>query len=337
LKLDLEPEVGDILNDRYKIIKMVGKGSYGAVFAAQDLSLGSLQVALKVLYPKMLKHQNATRRLSQEIQAANRIDHENIVRFYDFFKIGELCVIAMEYVEGSSLRSCIDDGLLKENFFLITDLMIQICMGLGVIHRHGIIHRDIKPDNILIVEENRAKIADFGIAYLLEGESELSSSEMLRISYPKKQLVGTMRYISPESISIGQYDQRSDIYAVGVILYEMITEKYFFKYKNFKELMQLKVEKDPIAPSIVVEDCPELLESICLKALSRDPDLRYQSTDDMLVDLRYLRSELENTLLRKRSKKAKYKRLKITLFCLLGFLLLILFFVIMVLSMKLLL
>ncbi|MGI6525323.1 MAG: serine/threonine-protein kinase [Bdellovibrionota bacterium] len=294
-----DPFIGKLFNDRYEIVRKVGKGSYGAVYACRDYYLGNSIVALKILHPKVLRYANAAKRLAQEIQAANRIDHENIVRFYDFFRCNDLCAITMEFINGPSLRNYIEENA-PFDYTFITEVLRQICTGLQAIHNHDIIHRDMKPDNILLADGWNAKITDFGIAYLIDGNDEYSSMKADNQNSTgtgtggtkKKQLVGTMRYISPESIEFGQYDKRSDIYAVGVILYEMLIGKYFFTYKNASELMNIKIKFDPDSPATIRRDCPLMMEKICVKALQRNPENRYQSTEEILEDIRILRSEL---------------------------------------------
>ena len=273
----------------------MGKGSYGAVYACKDSYLGNSMVALKIFHPKALRYANSAKRLAQEIQAANRIDHENIVRFYDFFRYDNLCVITMEFVNGQSLRNYIESHTVP-NYNEIAEIARQITLGLQIIHDNDIIHRDMKPDNIILTEDNHVKITDFGIASIVEGGSDgLREEYVINPADPtkkKRRLIGTMRYISPESVKFGQYDKRSDLYALGVILYELVVGKYFFTYKDHHELLKLKVVEDPLAPKDNRPDCPLMLNKICLKLLQRDPKARYQSTSELMSDIAILKSEL---------------------------------------------
>ena len=281
-----------VVKDRYEIIRRIGKGSYGTVYACRDYYLGNAIVAMKVFPPHVLRDRMAAKRLAREIQAANRVDHENVVRFYDFFKYSDFCAITMEFVDGPSLHGYMEEmGTLS--YDTIVDIARQICLGLQAIHEHTIIHRDLKPDNILIAG-SLVKITDFGIAALSEAEcvrvarydgSSSGSGSTSAKGQPGLHVMGTGRYISPESAEFNYYDKRSDLYALGVILYEMITGRYFFKYKNFLELMKLKIENDPAPPEEYRPDCPAVLSRVCIKALQRNPDNRYQDTAEVLLDL----------------------------------------------------
>ncbi len=329
----IDPLIGKIFNQRYEVVKKIGKGAYGAVYVCRDHYLGSGIVALKILHPKALKAPDAARRLAKEIQAANRVDHENIVRFYDFMRLDGMCIIVMEYVDGPSLRAYIN-AMQPGNYQNIVEIARQICLGLQAIHNHEIIHRDLKPDNILITKEMVVKITDFGIASIMEEDdngtySQYRNQEGNVEGKKRIPLVGTMRYISPESIEFGQYDVRSDIYALGVILYEMIVGHYFFKYNDYNELMKKKISQDPEIPSKVLRTCPELLAKLCIKSLQRDPDNRYQSTDEMLEDIAQLRKQMGPLVYQKvdtneiaeviKAKKKKKKQMKFLAKCFIYF------------------
>ena len=292
---EAEGRPAKVIKDRYEILRRIGKGSYGTVYACRDYYLANSVIAMKVFPPHVLKDRLAAKRLAHEIQAAHRVDHENVVRFYDFFKYSDFCAITMEFVDGPSLHRFMEE-FAPMPYGMIVDIARQICIGLQAIHAHGIIHRDLKPDNILIAHDSIAKITDFGIAAL--GETDLTPAQQydtnsnLDGNGGKKlgvHIVGTGRYISPESVEFNYYDKRSDVYAFGVILYEMITGNYFFTYKNFGDLMRLKIEQDAAPPEEHRPDCPELLSRICIKALQRNPDNRYQDISEVLEDLRLLR------------------------------------------------
>ncbi len=293
---DADKRPAKVIRGRYEIIKRVGKGSFGTVYACRDYYLGNATVALKIFPPQVLHDPVSMSRLAGEIQAANRVDHENVVRFYDFFKYSDFCAITMEYVDGPSLRKYTERAgrMGSLPYELIIDIARQLCRGLQAIHAHGIVHRDLKPDNILMARDSFPKITDFGIA-TLSGESVFGAGVQNQASSDRggkrrgANIIGTGRYISPESAEFNIYDFRADLYAFGVILFELITGRFFFQYKNFNELMRLKIKYDAPPPETIRPDCPEGLSRVCIKALQRNADNRYQTVAEILHDLQAIR------------------------------------------------
>lgn len=285
------------IGERFEITECLGSGSYGTVFSCRDHLLGGLEVAVKVIPIVIAKNKTTMAMLAREIRAAHRILHDNVVRFYEFFTFDDFCAISMEYVPGISLEDLMEQEPLLD-FQSSVDILIQCCAGLKVIHEAGVIHRDLKPSNIILSNDSLIKIADFGIAAIVAREVEAANPQYKSTISDRlneegetiiaRNLVGTIHYLSPETIARQKYSFRSDIYALGVIGYELICGKYPYDCDSRIILAKVKVEEDPLPLVAVRPDCPVELNSVIMRAMARDPKNRYQSVDDLQQALKAL-------------------------------------------------
>jgi serine/threonine protein kinase len=282
----------------YQIVNLIGQGGMGEVYLATDTILGR-RVALKVLPAFVSKDPDRLRRFTQEARAASRLSHPNVCVVHE---IGETDdgrpFIAMEYVEGVTLRQRMSNQSMKLGDVL--DIAIQIADALTAAHEAGIVHRDIKPENIVIRPEGYVKILDFGLAKLTErhkGAIHATMSTLLFDSSPGT-VIGTAAYMSPEQARGIPIDERTDIWGLGVVLYEMASGKPPFTGETATDVVVAIVERDQLPISRHVEGTPPELERIVKKALRKDRNERYQIVKEMAIDLRSLRRELEvNSLL----------------------------------------
>ena len=285
----------------YQIVNLIGEGGMGEVYLATDTILGR-RVALKVLPAFVSKDPDRLRRFTQEARAASRLSHPNVCVVHE---IGETDdgrpFIAMEYVEGMTLRERLRTQTMKLGDVL--DVAIQIAEGLTAAHEAGIIHRDIKPENIVIRPEGYVKILDFGLAKLTErhkGAMHATMSTLILDSTPGT-VIGTAAYMSPEQARGIAVDERTDIWGLGVVLYEMASGSPPFIGETATDVVVAIVEKDQPPISRHVEGTPPELERIVKKALRKDRNERYQIVKEMAIDLKSLRRELEINSLLERS------------------------------------
>ncbi len=285
---ELEAVWGPAARERYEMLECLGRGASGTVYACRDRYLANAPVAMKVFPLALMKDPESRTRLAQEIRAAHRVCHENIVRFYDFIQETNFFAITMELVPGIPLRQFIAPTR-ELPLARVLSVLRQCCAGLQAIHAAGIIHRDLKPDNILVTRDGIVKITDFGIAAFsrMEATQEMVARSRRPEARSKthKTTLGTVEYISPEFIEHNKFDNRSDIYSLGVIAYELITGRYMFDYETVPQLLELKVMKSPRPPHLLRPDCPMELSRICMRALRRDPHGRYQSVAELQQDL----------------------------------------------------
>ena len=291
----------------YQIVNLIGEGGMGEVYLAHDTTLGR-RVALKVLPTFVSKDPERLRRFTQEARAASRLSHPNVCVVHE---IGETDdgrpFIAMEYVEGVTLRQRMRDHAMKLGDVL--DIAIQIADALTAAHEAGIVHRDIKPENIVIRSEGYVKILDFGLAKLTErykGVSTATMSTLLFNSSPGT-VIGTAAYMSPEQARGVGVDERTDVWGLGVVLYEMASGRPPFTGETATDVVVAIVEKDQLPISQFVEGTPPELERIVRKALRKDRNERYQIVKEMAIDLRSLRRELEMNSMLDRSIEPESK------------------------------
>ena len=267
-------EIGKKLNGRYKIIGNIGSGGMANVYLAQDLILKRL-VAVKVLRFDFQNDQGAIRRFQREALAATELVHPNIVSVYDVGEESGMQYLVMEYVKGMDLKRFIREKS-PLGYLQVVDIMEQILSAIALAHEHRIIHRDLKPQNILIDENGVVKITDFGIAIALSETSITQTNSML----------GSVHYLSPEQARGGMATRQSDIYALGIILYEMIAGKVPFDGESAVSIALKHFQND--LPSLKEVDplIPQALENVVLHATAKEPVDRYETVDEMSEDLR---------------------------------------------------
>jgi len=258
---------------RYRILEKIGSGGMGEVWLAQDTELDR-KVALKFLAAHLCQDEECRRRFKREAQAAAKLSHPNIITIHEVGEYQNRPFFAMEYVEGQSLGDLIKEKKLELS--QVADLTLQICEGLQRAHQEEIIHRDIKPSNILIDNEGRVKILDFGLA-MVKGAEKLTQTG---------STLGTVGYMSPEQIEVKEIDHRSDLFSLGIVLYEMITGRLPFKGETDAATLNSILNDSPEPLSRYKSDVPDELQSIISKLLQKFQDLRYQHADDLKVDLK---------------------------------------------------
>jgi tetratricopeptide (TPR) repeat protein/predicted Ser/Thr protein kinase len=264
----------------YMILEKLGEGGMGVVYKAQDVQL-QRPVALKFLPPHVVDHPAEKERFIHEAQAASALNHPNVTTIYEIGESPEGLFIAMEYVEGKTLKQIAEKE--EPSLKRILDIAIQICEGLNAAHKKEIVHRDVKSDNIMITPEGQVKITDFGLAKL-KGATKITDA---------RSTLGTAAYMSPEQASGEEIDSRSDIFSFGVVLYELITGRLPFKGEHHAAIIYAILNETPEPLIRYRANVPEALQRIVEKALEKDKEERYQHIDDLLADLRKERKSLE--------------------------------------------
>ena len=269
---------GDEVNfgPRYKIQKMLGEGGMGAVYKAHDVELDR-DVALKLIRPGLAMDANVSARFKQELLLASKVSHKNILRIHDLGDANGVKFISMAFVEGQDLHQLlVDNGKLPVDRAI--KLAKQMCSALEAAHAEGVVHRDFKPQNILLDKNEQVYVTDFGLAKSLEADAGLSRSG---------EFLGTPRYMAPEQVEGRGIDHRVDLYAVGLILYEMLTGDVPFHADSTIQLMYKRVNEAPKSPKELNPDLPDWLVRVVMKCLERNPDHRYQNAADLLADLQH--------------------------------------------------
>ena len=272
----MDQYIGKMLDNRYEILERIGTGGMAVVYKAKCHRLNRL-VAVKILKADLAQDEDFRRRFNAESQAVAQLSHPNIVSVYDVSRGGDTEYIVMELIDGITLKQYMEKrGQLnwRESLHFIT----QIMRGLSHAHSRGIVHRDIKPQNIMVLRDGSVKVADFGIA-CLENSAQTLTQEAL----------GSVHYISPEQARGDRTDARSDIYSAGVVLYEMLTGRLPFEGDSAVSVAIQHLSSIPLAPREINPDIPEQMELICMKAMASDIDRRYDSADDMIADLEAFR------------------------------------------------
>lgn len=281
----------------YRIIDKLGSGGMGEVFLAQDVRLDR-KVAIKMLPAKSIGNEQAKKRLFREAKAAATLDHPNICAIYEVGEEGDCAYIAMQYIEGRTLSHIIKNNALSP--LEVVDIGIQATEALAEAHSRGVIHRDIKPQNVIITPRGRVKILDFGLAKILRDEGAIHTGEIDSRLTETGEVVGTVGYMSPEQLRDLPIDARSDLFSLGVMLYECATGKSAFVGSTKIQISLQVIEVDPQKPSELSAAVPGELDAIILKALAKDVDARYQSADAMLADLRRMEGTLQGSVLNTR-------------------------------------
>jgi len=259
-----------ILNDRYQLEEQLGRGGMAVVYRARDLMLERI-VAVKVLRRRYASDPDFRDRFRQEARAAANLSHPNIVTVHDFFLDSDLLFIVMEYVPGKDLKTIQKEG----GRFSITEavgLAVQACNGIGYAHRAGLVHCDVKPQNMLVTPDNRLKVVDFGIARAL---ATISPDEHVDIVW------GSPQYFSPEQAAGMAPSPASDVYSLGVVLYEMLTGQLPFNADSSDELARMHQKTPPSSLRKLNPNIPATLEQIVLKVLSKEPSARYRTADQL--------------------------------------------------------
>src|SRR6266542_112322 len=261
-----------LLNGRYRIVRKLGTGGMANVYLAEDEVLGR-RVAIKILNDRHAGDDQFVERFRREAKNAASLSHPNIVSIYDRGEAEGTYYIAMEYLDGRSLKELIV-ARGPAPIHLAVDYARQILAALRFAHRHGIVHRDIKPHNVLVDGEGRLKVTDFGIA-------RAGASQMTEVG----SIIGTAQYLSPEQAKGAPVDQTSDLYSVGVVLYELLTGTVPFNGDTPVEIAIKHLSQVPRPPSELRSQVPHDLDSVVLRALAKDSSERYQSAEEMAADL----------------------------------------------------
>jgi len=265
-----EKEEGRLLNNRYQLLERFGSGGMADVYRARDQMLDRY-VAIKVLREDYSQNADFVQRFRQEARAAANLSHPNIVTVHDFgLDQGQLFIV-MELVPGTDMKSL----LRQRGRFTVEQaipLIVQACAGIGYAHRAGLVHCDVKPHNMLVTPDNRLKVTDFGIARAIAAITPGERSDVVW---------GSPQYFAPEQATGHAPSPASDVYSLGVVLYEMLTGTLPFTASTAEELARLHLQADPIAPSEYIPDIPKSLEAIILKVLSKEPSARYRTADQL--------------------------------------------------------
>jgi len=258
---------------QYQILARVGKGSVSTVYKAYQPKLDRF-VAIKVLSPHVVDEEGFLERFTQEARAVAQLDHPNIVPVYDFDQVGDIAYIVLKYVESGTLRSMMTGKPLELD--LVVDIITQVGLALGYAHRHDVIHRDVKPSNILVGEGRWALLTDFGLAKILGGGQQLTRSGIG---------MGTPDYMAPEQAQGLAGDGRADLYSLGVMLYEMVTGRVPFEAESSMAVVVKHITEPPPSPGLFNPDLPPAVEQVILTAMEKDLSLRFQTAEKMVTAL----------------------------------------------------
>ncbi len=280
----------------YMVLGALGAGGMGEVYLAKDSRLDRT-VALKVLSPDISSDKRRMQRFRQEAKIASSLNQPNILTIFEFGEIEGLTFLATEFIDGETLRNCINDKRLKLGEIL--DIAIQVLAALDAAHEARIVHRDIKPENVMIRRRDHVvKVLDFGLSKVTERKSSILTGQESEAATEFKTaphtVMGTVNYMSPEQAQAHTVDERTDIWSTGVMIYEMVSGLMPFKGATTSHTIVQILEKDPVPlTQFTQRKAPEELQRIVSKALSKSPDERYQTAKDMLIDLKALKKRLD--------------------------------------------
>src|SRR5438876_5466110 len=277
----------------YHVLSLLGSGGMGEVYLAEDTRL-KRKVALKLLPEELTANQDRLRRFEQEAQAASALNHPNIITIYEIGQVDGLNFIVTEFIAGETLRG----RMATERMDLpaVLDVATQVASALAAAHAAGIVHRDLKPENIMLRPDGLIKVLDFGLAKLTEPRTSNVDTEaptVARVDTKMGTVMGTAQYMSPEQARGLKVDARTDIFSLGVVLYEMLAGRAPFTGETTADIISLLLQKEPQPLSALAPDTPAELQSIISKALRKDKNERYQTVKDLLIDLTTLKQELE--------------------------------------------
>ena len=264
----------------FKLLSRIGEGGMGQVYAALDQRLNR-KVALKFLPASFLEDEDQVRRLHHEARAASALNHPNIVTIYELGQVDSLHFMAMEFVEGQTLRQKMSAQM---PFHEVLNIAIQVASGLAAAHQAGVLHRDIKPENVMFGKDGFVKVLDFGIAKFKEQQGSTEATSI--VGTERSVAAGTLSYMSPEQARGESLDGRSDIFSLGILLFEMVTGQRPFSGESQKEILQPVLHDEASSLNPHRQDVPADLQRIVGKALKKNRDDRYQSAREMLADLR---------------------------------------------------
>ncbi len=264
---------GTVLGNRYEVLALVAAGAMGTVYLASDSRSRNALVALKVLDHELLGAQDALARFRGEVVASYRVEHPNVVKAFEYFDEPDFQAYAMEYVDGGSLKNLMKQGPVDAQFTV--SILKQVAAGLQAIHRAGIVHRDLKPENILLSKRGEVKITDFGVAKVS------AIQNVTRIG----NLVGTAHYVAPEYVETGECDHRGDIYALGVIAFEMLSGRPPFPVATSVVALADRFRNPPPPLLSIVPGCPSRLAAFVSKAMALKVGDRYQDVEPLIRDL----------------------------------------------------
>src|SRR5574344_2170669 len=274
----MDKMIGKMLDNRYELLEVIGTGGMAVVYKAKCHRLNRL-VAVKILKSDLAQDEDFRRRFNAESQAVAQLSHPNIVSVYDVSRGEDPEYIVMELIDGITLKQYMEKrGQLnwRESLHFIT----QIMRGLSHAHSRGIVHRDIKPQNIMVLRDGGVKVADFGIACLQNAAQTMTQDAL-----------GSVHYISPEQARGEHIDARSDIYSAGVVLYEMLTGRLPFEGDSAVSVAIQHLSSVPLSPREINDSVPEALELICMKAMNPNAEKRYATANEMVDDLEKFRKD----------------------------------------------
>ena len=273
---------------KYTIKQKIGAGGMGEVYLADDESL-SREIVVKVLLPEFCCNVERVNRFKLEARATSSLNHPNVITIFEIGQHEDQLFIATEFIKGETLRSLIERRAIS--FGSALHIAEQITSGMTAAHNAGIVHRDLKPENIMVREDGIVKVLDFGLAKPTLVESEAETREL--VSTKAGMVMGSVSYMSPEQSRGKEVDVRSDLWSIGVVLYEMLAEKTPFEGETMTDILANIIYKEPLPITEIVEDAPPELHRIIKKSLRKDREERYQSAKDLLLDVKNLRREME--------------------------------------------
>src|SRR5437773_2041937 len=277
----------------YQILELLGKGGMGEVYLAEDTRLGR-KIALKLLPHELTNDEFRVLRFQQEARTASALNHPNILTIFDIGEVESTHFIATEFVTGETLRDCMSaTGM---NIQKVVNITIQVASALGAAHEVGVVHRDIKPENIMVRPDGLVKVLDFGIAKLTQRTAIGRSSgigPLPLVNTEPGMLIGTPKYMSPEQVRGLDVDGRTDIFSLGVVLYEMLTGTAPFEARTLSDIIAAILQNEPPPIAQHTTAVPAELQQIVGKALHKDKDERYQAMGELVNDLRSLGKKIE--------------------------------------------